>query len=54
MTQDIKTYIQSRIDQLQSEAEGINRNTYNAGWLEGTVYNLKEMLKGIDKGDITL
>lgn len=54
MTQPIKTYILSRIIQLQSEAEGINRDTYNAGWLEGTIYNLKEMLKAIEAGDITL
>lgn len=51
----LKSYLQSRIDQLNTESQSLlNRDTYNAGWLEGSIYNLKEMLHAIESGEITL
>lgn len=49
---DIKLYLQTRIDQMQSELKHTSRDSYNGGWLEGSIYNLKEMLRGIEAGEI--
>ena len=52
MSENIRDYLNTRINQMQAELDHTNRDSYNGGWLEGSIYNLKEMLKGLEAGDI--